>query len=261
MTKDGVLGLALRVLEINLQLFEKIKPYKGQEEMLLETVELTKQSVKKIQKALELPEQEPVDSMGMPLSCGMPLCSPDDHHPLCKLASTAAPPASPSQIPVYKSIEHDEDWLEKMYSMFCVERNKLGKENMRFKAFMRAYGKKCANETLQAAQPTHEPKPVAFLAKATRFKIIDCQINHIPLELEGRWVAFVAAENGCHLKLNTPTAAPPRQWVGLTDEERECIVMTTHYQFGYKFGFIQDDIQLYKMMSQFIEAKLEEKNT
>jgi len=30
--------------------------------------------------------QEPVDSMGMPLSCGRPLCSPGDHHPLCKLA-------------------------------------------------------------------------------------------------------------------------------------------------------------------------------
>ena len=35
-------------------------------------------------------QQEPVDSMGMPLSCGKPLCSPGDHHPLCKLAEQPA---------------------------------------------------------------------------------------------------------------------------------------------------------------------------
>jgi hypothetical protein len=38
--------------------------------------------------------QEPVGSMGMPLSCGKPLCAPGDHHPLCKLAT---PPAAPVQ--------------------------------------------------------------------------------------------------------------------------------------------------------------------
>lgn len=32
------------------------------------------------------------DSMGMPVSCGKPLCSPDDHHPLCKLAEQPAQP-------------------------------------------------------------------------------------------------------------------------------------------------------------------------
>jgi hypothetical protein len=37
---------------------------------------------------------EPVDSMGMPLSCGKPLCAPRDHHPLCKLAT---PPAAQRQ--------------------------------------------------------------------------------------------------------------------------------------------------------------------
>ena len=30
------------------------------------------------------------DSMGMPTSCGKPLCSPDKHHPLCKLHQPAA---------------------------------------------------------------------------------------------------------------------------------------------------------------------------
>jgi hypothetical protein len=37
---------------------------------------------------------EPTDSMGMPLSCGKPLCSPGDHHPLCDLAQKAAAPAT-----------------------------------------------------------------------------------------------------------------------------------------------------------------------
>jgi hypothetical protein len=37
------------------------------------------------------PVQEPVDSMGMPLSCGKPFCAPGDHHPLCKLAAQPAP--------------------------------------------------------------------------------------------------------------------------------------------------------------------------
>lgn len=31
------------------------------------------------------PLAEPTDSMGIPLSCGKPLCSPGDHHPLCRL--------------------------------------------------------------------------------------------------------------------------------------------------------------------------------
>lgn len=30
--------------------------------------------------------QTAVDSLGIPLSCGKPLCSPDQHHPFCKLA-------------------------------------------------------------------------------------------------------------------------------------------------------------------------------
>ncbi len=33
---------------------------------------------------------EPIDSMGIPLSCGRPLCSPGDHHPLCKLHTSPA---------------------------------------------------------------------------------------------------------------------------------------------------------------------------
>ena len=31
-------------------------------------------------------KDEPVDSLGIPLSCGKPLCAPGAHHPLCRLA-------------------------------------------------------------------------------------------------------------------------------------------------------------------------------
>lgn len=34
-------------------------------------------------------QQEPTDSMGLPVSCGKPLCSPGDHHPLCAQAPNA----------------------------------------------------------------------------------------------------------------------------------------------------------------------------
>lgn len=44
-------------------------------------------------------QQEPTDSMGMPISCGKPLCSPGDHHPLCKLAEQPAPAAPVQQEP------------------------------------------------------------------------------------------------------------------------------------------------------------------
>jgi hypothetical protein len=40
------------------------------------------------------PVAQPVDSMGMPLSCGKPLCSPGNHHPLCKLATPQSAPST-----------------------------------------------------------------------------------------------------------------------------------------------------------------------
>jgi hypothetical protein len=63
-------------------------------------------------------------------------------------------------------------------------------------------------------QPAPVQEPVAFLANGTRFKISydsrqsGGQIHGIPPELGGRWVAFVAAEDDCHLKLTTPPAQP-----------------------------------------------------
>jgi len=54
-----------------------------------------------------------------------------------------------------------------------------------------------------------EQEPVAFLANAMRFKLsfdsegkVNCFWNQ--KELDGRWVALVAAEDDCHLKLTHP---------------------------------------------------------
>ena len=69
-------------------------------------------------------------------------------------------------------------------------------------------------------QPPAQQEPVAFLANGTRFKISydsrqsGGQIHGIPPELGGRWVAFVAADDDCHLKLTSP----PAQRKPLTDE-------------------------------------------
>jgi hypothetical protein len=70
-----------------------------------------------------------------------------------------------------------------------------------------------------AEQPAQQ-EPVAFLVNGTRFKISydsrqsGGQIHGIPPELGGRWVAFVAADDDCHLKLTSP----PAQRKPLTDE-------------------------------------------
>jgi len=47
-----------------------------------------------------LAKREPTDSMGIPLSCGKPLCAHGDHHPLCKLATPPAAQPAAAQEPV-----------------------------------------------------------------------------------------------------------------------------------------------------------------
>ena len=102
---------------------------------------------------------------------------------------------------------------------------------------------------LYTSPPAQEP--VAFLANGTRFKISydsrqsGGQIHGIPPELGGRWVAFVAADDDCHLKLTSPPAQ--RTWVGLTDEEIEKLTVELR------------DIPV--TLAFAIEAKLKEKNT
>lgn len=54
--------------------------------------------------------------------------------------------------------------------------------------------------------------PVQFLANGTRFKTTlladgSVRITGLPYELAGRWVALIAAENDCHMKLIAPMQA------------------------------------------------------
>lgn len=83
-----------------------------------------------------------------------------------------------------------------------------------------------------AAQLKQAAEPVAFLANGTRFKMSffeneDGPGTHVTCfeafekELDGRWVALVAAEDDCHLKLTqpAPTQQPAQQAAeSLTDE-------------------------------------------
>lgn len=50
-------------------------------------------------------DDKATDSMGMPVSCGKPLCSPCDHHPLCDMHKPAAPPAP--QAPDWQALYAD----------------------------------------------------------------------------------------------------------------------------------------------------------
>lgn len=76
-------------------------------------------------------------------------------------------------------------------------------------AFLNHGGRVLAQD-LRVAIDAPEVEPAAFLADATRFKVRGdedseaCRIYGIPHELNGRWVALVAADDNCHLKLTTP---------------------------------------------------------
>jgi hypothetical protein len=106
-----------------------------------------------------------------------------------------------------------------------------------------------ASDHHRAIAELKSQEPVAFLANAMRFKLsfdsegkVNCFWNQ--KELGGRWVALVAAEDDCHLKLTHP---PQRTWVGLTDEE----IDKTH------------ETQVWdarRSYARAIEAKLKQKN-
>lgn len=54
--------------------------------------------------SVAFPAKEPVDAMGIPISCGKPLCSPGDHHLLCKL-HTSDIESAPSGLLIVKDGE------------------------------------------------------------------------------------------------------------------------------------------------------------
>jgi hypothetical protein len=158
------------------------------------------------------------------------------------------PPAAPVQEPVAWDKPTDE-----MVQAATDEYDEWAVDNKGTTECIRAMLVKALKATPPAAQPA-PVQPVAFLANGTRFKInydsrqSGGQIHGIPPELGGRWVAFVAADDNCHLKLTTPPAAQ-RPWVGLTDEE---ILEAA--------GIDGADTWLFET-AYAIESKLKEKNT
>ena len=61
-------------------------------------------------------------------------------------------------------------------------------------------------------------EPVKFLVNGARFKLANCGPSSsgfvgFPKELAGRWVALVAADDDCHLKLAAPKALEPLERV------------------------------------------------
>jgi len=59
-TEREALKLALEVMQINLTLLEKIDPYKGQEDLLSDSLELTHEAIASVEAVLAQPAQEPV---------------------------------------------------------------------------------------------------------------------------------------------------------------------------------------------------------
>jgi len=90
MTDKEALKLALEALELLIHT-----------EHTLGALDYGDNAITAIKQALAAPVVqkpiEPADGMGLPLSCGKPLCSPGDHYPLCRLAT---PPAQPERKPL-----------------------------------------------------------------------------------------------------------------------------------------------------------------
>jgi hypothetical protein len=63
-TEREALKLALEVMQINLTLLEKIDPYKGQEDLLSDSLELTHEAIASVETVLAQPAQEPVGQVG-----------------------------------------------------------------------------------------------------------------------------------------------------------------------------------------------------
>jgi hypothetical protein len=102
MTKAKALKLALEVMQINLALLKKINPYKGQEDLLSDSLDLTHEAITATKEALAQPEQE---LWCMKMNGCLTKCEdcPDK----------AAQPDQEDGCPVCGSDVHDRDALDK----------------------------------------------------------------------------------------------------------------------------------------------------
>jgi hypothetical protein len=245
MTKDKALDLALEALEKSLP---KLAPY-GEQDWLD-----SRAAIKAIKQARSAPVQEPVGVYGHCPVCGAKGITRErrpggndrcaNGHTYKSIHATT-PPAQPA--PVQEPVDSVQAIGNLMFALTTWKATTSKTAPAAWKKLLQACADMVATE-----QPAPVQEPVAFLANGTRFKISydsrqsGGQIHGIPPELGGRWVAFVAAEDDCHLKLTTPPAAQ-RQWVGLTDEDKLHIEI-----MGGK-----SDV----MLAEMVEAKLKELNT
>ena len=107
------LKLALEVMQINLTLLEKIDPYKGQEDLLSDSLDMTHEAIASIEAALAQPAQEPAEWL-----TGCPTCGMDAG---CDCDTGTWNPPPPAQEPVYNITVIDnahpqgipfEDWVQ-----------------------------------------------------------------------------------------------------------------------------------------------------
>lgn len=121
--------------------------------------------------------------------------------------------------------EHKENAMRnaRQAVAFRAARDQLQAENERIAHANNAL--KLAVSGLQAKlDAMGKGEAVQFLCDATRFKVRQHEgdeagrIYGLPSELNGRWVALVAADDDCHLKLAAPKALAP-----LTQQQRMAV--------------------------------------
>lgn len=148
------------------------------------------------------------------------------------------------------------------------------RELVNYEGWITAIGNKSITAlTAALAEPSAEP--VKYLCDGTRFKMsffeddedecgnkkvyVTCFCN-FERELDGRWVALVAAENDCHLTANNPPVPPspsaePVGWKGLSDVQWMNIVNKHDAWFGWHARDVAHEV------AKLTEEKLRAINT
>jgi hypothetical protein len=236
MDKDTALDLALEVLQINLTLLEKINPYKGQEDLLSDSLELTHKAITAIKQARALDKMaedarelgldyEPAKYSDIVSDGGMDPRNQFDVPPTAQPA-----PVQPIGYEKYTAIR--EGHRNASEETYFAARPDLPLTTAMLKLFRDGFDR--GYDTTPPAQPAPVQEPVAWIADTKR------GYNTVGYECK----KVNALPHGTML-YTTPPAAK-RQWVGLTDDD-----------------YVEMGISLSLTLWQYkaIEAKLKEKNT
>lgn len=127
-------------------------------------------------------------------------------------------------------------------------------------------------EGLNSIPKVQGGEPVPFLLNGTRFKMsfqtdLDADLdpittltcfNNFQNQLDGRWVALVAAEDDVHLKLSTPQPAQATQ-AEVTDEQRQAVdqIMEQAQVFASAWALVGGRFDSGDALEDAIEAKEE----